>query len=98
MVPFKEKDIGTPSLIPVVRLSSPIMESRLGNGKFESGPAKLCKTSWLDLLLIFAIAEAEDPPKDEGGVDERVWDSDAEVIWEFVCDEKLKGSSLRSVE
>lgn len=95
IAPFTEKDSGTPSLMPVVRSSSPIMESRLGSGKFESGPARLCKTSWLCLLLTFVIAEkADDPPKDDGGV----CDSDAEVICEFMFDEKLNGSSMRSVE
>jgi len=65
--------MGTPSLTPDIKPSSPkIMESRFGSGRFDSGPAKPCNTSWLDLLLTLTVVTDEPfgATKDEGGVDE----------------------------
>jgi len=65
----------TPSLTPDIKPSSPIiMDSRFGSGRFDSGPAIPCNTSWLDLLLtLMVVADADEllgAIKDEGGVDD----------------------------
>lgn len=79
--------MGTPSLRPDIKPSSPkIMDSRFGSGRLDSGPAILCNTSWLDLLLtLTVVADPEEPlgaTKEEGGVDMDK-DMDAEWVWKF---------------
>ena len=73
--------MGMPSLMlapPDIKLSSPMIDSRLGRGKLESGPAMLCNTSWLDLrLILMVVGVAEEllgAMKDDGGGGEEVDD------------------------
>jgi len=44
--------------------------SRLGIGKFDSGPARLSNTSWLDLRLILVGVDVFGTKDDGGGTDE----------------------------
>lgn len=58
------KSIGTPSRIPpsfFIDGEVVLTESRFGNGKLESGPARLCRTSKLDLFLKCDDIELVDP-------------------------------------
>ena len=47
------KIMGMPSRIP--SLKEEVIASRRGNGILESGPARLCKMSWLDRRFILAL-------------------------------------------
>jgi hypothetical protein len=76
-----EKFMGMPSLMPAppeIRLSSPMIDSRFGRGKLDSGPAMLCNTSWLDLrLILMVVGVAEEllgATKEDGGGGEEVDD------------------------
>lgn len=68
--------------LPEIRLSSAMIESRFGRGKLESGPAMLCRTSWLDLRLILT-EEGLGATKEEGGGGVEVDDDIAGlvVVW-----------------